>query len=401
MPPLVVRPERLRQFGAAEGVTFCLVTNPSLVERFRLEEAGGYAACQIVGWDAERSFEEVLERELPEPAHVLVISPARLFRSPAPERLGRRKLMAMACNSTPTSLAGIAHFLAVMERTDPARQQAFADRFFALAERSECLEITDAEYDTYATFNQFGAGLVWNQQAGFIEWGGQQIAPAGEISVLPVDILQFDSRLRLPLEGSIALTGQPVLHSGAPSFQRSDQERLFGSLATMAGHALIATVQEGTITALRATHPDAAPAAATLEAMFAVDSRYRLVWEIGCGLNLGMRPFPGNAAMNEVYGAAAGVLHFVMGLTPFTQYAILLPAIGSRLKSSDGSVLAGAADPMPPHHRQLTRRLVSACPCQVVAQALEGRQRDSLAVPGSFDPGSGCPPASGCHSLAE
>jgi hypothetical protein len=250
----------------------------------------------------------------------------------------------MACNSTPTSLAAIHHFLGVIERTDPERQQRFAERFFYRAERAGCLEIRDDRYHTRLVFSHLAADYEWNQQAGPLDWGDQQIAPSGEISVLPVFIQEFAADLRLALEGEISLCGHAILHAGTPSFLREDQARIHAQLETLRHHALIASVARGEVTSLRATHRSAAPAARMLEALFAVDSRYRIVWEIGFAINFWLELLPGNFAMNEVYGGTHGALHWGFGLTPFTQYHLDVICPGTRVYAG-GELLLGTPEP--------------------------------------------------------
>lgn len=140
--------------------------------------------------------------------------------------------MAMACNSTPTSFDVIRHFITVMERTSASEQAEFSDRFFELAESTDYLEYVDERHGTRATLDHLDESLVWNQQAGPLEWGEQQIVPSGEISVLPIEITDFDEHLRLPLDGEIAFRGYPILHNGTPSFTRGDQARIHGRLAS-------------------------------------------------------------------------------------------------------------------------------------------------------------------------
>jgi len=144
--------------------------------------------------------------------------------------------------------------------------------------------------------------------------------PAGEISVLPIDITEFEENLRLPLNGEIVLRGYPILHSGTPSFSRADQARIHGRLSVLQDHAVICRVESGLIVDIRPDSAGAAPAIDMLNAMFEVDSRYRMVWEMGHALNTSLELVPGNNAMNEVYGGTAGCLHWGLGLTPYTQF---------------------------------------------------------------------------------
>jgi hypothetical protein len=337
-----IDPGKLSQLGEAVGSTFCLVTNPQLVEEFTVVRDAPYDDFMTVTLSEGDRFEDLLEKVIPEPAHILVISPHQFFQSPDPELLGgRRKLMAMACNSTPTTIREIRHFLGVMERTSASDQSAFSDTFFELAEEATHLEYVDRRHGTRAVLEHLSDGLVWNQQAGPLDWGEQQIVPSGEISVLPIEITDFHEDLHLPLEGEIVLRGYPILHNGTPSFSRTDQARVHGELSAMREHAVKATVVRGRITALEALSPGAAPAVRMLEHMFAVDSRYRIVWEIGHALNTSLDMMPGNHAMNEVYGGTEGCLHIGLGLTPFTQYHLDMIVPDTRVLSSKGPALIG------------------------------------------------------------
>jgi hypothetical protein len=338
-----IDPSRLSQFGDPAGSTFCLITNPGMDELFDVSTDAGYDGYRTVTFGPEDDFDELLTRKVPESAHVLVISPDHFFQSPDDAVLGTgRKLMAMACNSTPTSLPVIRHFLGVMERTSAADQAEFSDGFFDKAEQADSLEYRDEANGTSATLDHLKEGLVWNQQAGPLDCGEQQIVPSGEISVLPIEITDFHEDLRLPLEGEIVLRGYPILHNGTPSFSRADQARVHESLWTMRTGGVRCTVEGGRITGTRAVHPAAQPAVDMLQHMFAVDSRYRIVWEIGHALNVSLDILPGNHAMNEVYGGVEGCLHWGLGLTPFTQYHLDIISPGtSVVGGSTGAVLIG------------------------------------------------------------
>ncbi|RSO41791.1 hypothetical protein DMH15_12725 [Streptomyces sp. WAC 06725] len=341
---ITIDPGRFSQFGEATGSSFCLVTNSELVDRFDIARTAPYREFLTITMDRGDDFTEILGKKIPEPAHVLVISPYRFFESPDPDLVGQRKIMGMACNSTPTGLDEIRHFLGVMERTSAADQAAFCDTFFELAEDSEHLVYVDPAHGTRATLDHLRDGLVWNQQAGPLDWGDQQIVPSGEVSVLPVEIREFDEALKLPLEGEITLRGYPILHSGTPSFSRADQARIHSRLWAMRDNAIKAVVEDGRITSLEALDAGAAPAVAMLEQMFAVDSRYRIVWEIGHALNVSHDILPGNHAMNEVYGGTEGCLHYGLGLTPYTQYHLDIIVPGTRVLTSNGVAVLGRLD---------------------------------------------------------
>jgi hypothetical protein len=298
---VLVNPAKLSQFGSAEDSVFCLVTNPEIADNISLVQDAPYKEYRTVLISAGDDFDTLLaDGTIPEGSHTLVVSPNRFFESPAPELLGpRRKLLGMACNSTPTSLEVIRHFVDVIQRTNAQEQDAFSERFFELAESTDHLVYVDERHGTRAELDHLADGLVWNQQAGSLEWGEQQIVPAGEISVLPTQIVEFDEQLYLPLEGEVAFRGFPILHSGTPSFSRRDQSRLQAVFAGLEQHAVVAKVANGRITDLRPYDSDGKAVAEMFEAFFTVDSRYALIWEIGHALNTSLDILPGNHAMNE------------------------------------------------------------------------------------------------------
>ncbi len=339
--PIIVDPSKLRQFGEAEDAVFCLVTNPEFKDDIVIHKSGGYRDYLTVALHRGERFEDILTR-IPEPAHIFGVSPAAFFESPSDEVLGpRRKVLAMACNSTPTDLPTIAHFLDVMERTSPEEQDSFSDTFFELLEETDQLVYVDSRRGTRATLQHLTESLVWNQQAGALGWGEQQIVPAGEISVLPIDITEFEEDLVLPLDGEIVIRGYPILHSGTPSFSRADQARIYRELSVLQEHAVVCQVENGTITDIRADTPGAVPAVHMLDAMFEVDSRYRKVWEMGHALNTSLELIPGNHAMNETYGGTQGCLHWGLGLTPYTQYHLDIVSPHTTVYTNAGTIVLG------------------------------------------------------------
>lgn len=338
---LTVDPDKLRQFGSPEGAVFCLVTNPEFKDDIVVHKSGKYRDYITVELHQGELFEELLPK-IPEPAHIFAVSPSAFFESPSGEVLGpRRKVLAMACNSTPATFDVIDYFLRVMERTSPTEQDSFSDTFFELLEEADHLVYVDKKRGTKAILQHLEETLVWNQQAGSLDWGEQQIVPAGEISVLPIDIREFEEDLRLPLDGEIVIRGYPILHSGAPSFSRTDQARIHQKLSALTEHAVVAKVESGIITDIRADTPGAAPAVDMLNAMFEVDSRYRIVWEMGHALNTSLDIVLGNHAMNEVYGGTQGCLHWGLGLTPYTQYHLDIISPDTTVYTNGGTIVLG------------------------------------------------------------
>jgi hypothetical protein len=228
-----------------------------------------------------------------------------------------------------------------MERTSAAEQEAFSERFFELAETTSHLVYVDDKHGTRASLDHLREDLVWNQQAGPLGWGDQQLVPSGEISVLPIGIMEFDEHLNLPLDGEVTFRGYPILHGGKMSFTREDQARIHRTLVPLQHYAVIAQVSKGRMTSVRPFEPEAAPLVRMLESMFEVDSRYELVWEIGHAMNTSLDILPGNHAMNETYGGTHGCLHFGLGITPYTQYHLDIIAPDTTVYTEAGEVVLG------------------------------------------------------------
>jgi hypothetical protein len=309
-------PESIKNFGNSTKAHFYLLTNPELINSFKIISGGKYESYQILPI-VEESLELAIQKTK-QLAHILVISPYKFINSVHPSSLGRRKLAVMATNSTPTSLKAIAHFMKIIEKSDPQEQRKFADRFFDNLEDADGLLIVDEKYGTQAKFIPDPEN-EWFEQLGILDWGQQQILPSGEISVLPLAHGQYDPSQRLNINGEITLQGFPILHSGA-SPNREEQARIYQALSVLEQQAIIATVENGCITKLEITHADAEPAKAMLQTLFDLDPNYRIIWELGFGINTKLELWSGNTAMNEVYGGDNGVLHFGLGLTSVTSF---------------------------------------------------------------------------------
>ncbi|MFP3675259.1 hypothetical protein SB724_20810, partial [Bacillus sp. SIMBA_031] len=63
---------------------------------------------------------------------------------------------------------------------------------------------------------------------------------------------------------------------------------------------LIAEVENGVITAVSSEQDTAA--LKIIESLFMVDSRYRIIWELGIGSHTGLENKRGNFAPNESFG---------------------------------------------------------------------------------------------------
>ncbi len=339
MKKIIVNPDKFKQFGDANDCFFYLIVSPSWCEIFEIVQENNYKKSELISFDSDIS---TLLNTISENSHILVISPENYFSSPDSKALGKRKLCVMASSSTPTSIDAIAHFLECSENNQPAFFESASDVLFDKLENSDCLRFIDSNFKTEAIFHHLNDEYSWHQQCGRLEWGEQQLFPAGEISTLPVNVYGSDITKNLELSGEITLLGYPVLHSGKPSFLASDQQSIFDKLLVLNEYPIIAEVEKGIISCLRSIHDKSKIAIDILESMFAIDSRYRTIIEVGFGLNHCVKFFPGNNAMNEVHAAdKGGTIHWGIGLTPYTQYHLDIITPGTAILDSKGEIIFG------------------------------------------------------------
>jgi len=358
---LTVRPAALRQFGTTDRA-FYLVTDADLVPRFSIADDGRASAAivpAVGGADVSR-----IVRELPDESDVLIAAPGCFVDGSGLDDIGGRRVAVMPCGSTPVRPDQLRYFLGVLERTDPLAQEKRATEFFDAVGGGGTVRLLDDARDATCVFDALDDSYVWNQQAGELSPGEQQIAPAGELSVLPMEITEFDPARRLRLTGTLALRGEPIVHAGYPDAPDRQQAELYARLTVLRRQAVLAELEEGVIVHLRPAQAGSAvneAAAALLTEVLDAEPRYRTVWELGVGINTAMKPVPANCGLNEVYGADRGVVHLGVGLTPFTAFALTFLCPDTRL-TVDGETVIGGSTPAATS-RRLTYNREASCGC--------------------------------------
>ncbi|MFD0385920.1 hypothetical protein ACFQ2B_36675 [Streptomyces stramineus] len=230
MPPLEITASDFGQFGDPSG-TFCLITDEAYHRTIHCRP-GAYDRVLHLTLPPAVSLGALLAQHVPPGAHVLVACPGRFLASPGPEELGDRRLVVLPAGSTPLTAGHVRYFLKTAARTGIARQEALAEEFFDRAADTERLLITDDETGTEAEFDLAAPDCVWNQQAGVLGDGEQQIFPPGKLSVTAAEITAFSADARLGgLTGTLTLRGWPVVHRGADPKDAPGQQRLFEALA--------------------------------------------------------------------------------------------------------------------------------------------------------------------------
>ncbi len=358
MSRVTVRPAAFRAF-AERAQTFCMVTDADRAADFELTGAG-YDTSFVVPVPPGEDLGAVLAAEVPESADVLVVCRESFLTSPDASAIGEgRRLMVMPCASTPVTFEQVRYFLDVVARTDPAAQAIRADRFFDRLAAADEVWLTDPDQVPTCSFEPFAAEYEWNQQAGPLAPGEQQIAPAGELSVLPMEITDFDPARGLALNGSLTLHGQPIVHAGYDPALSLPQAGLYERLIPLIRHPVVIDLKDGVITGCRPGSPAAAAAdlAAVLEDLLTEEPAYRTVWELGFGINTEMRTVPGNCGLNEPYGGADGVIHLGLGLTPYTRFALTFLSPALQIVDQSGANLLSTRE------RRVNRVRSASCGC--------------------------------------
>ncbi|MBB4891184.1 hypothetical protein FHS39_000184 [Streptomyces olivoverticillatus] len=361
MSPLEITASDFGQFGEPSG-TFCLVTDESGGKAIHCLPGRGYDRVLHLTLPDGQSLGELLDARVPADAHVLVACPGRFVTSPGPRELGGRKLSVLPAGSTPLTPGHVAYLLQTAARTDVARQEALAEEFFGHAEAYDRLLITDDEAGCEAEFDHTAGECVWNQQAGVLSPGEQQVFPSGKLSVTAAEITVFSPEARLSgLTGTLALRGWPIVHRGADPADEPGQQRLFEALAPLVSHPVWLTVTGGVIEDVTAPDAAARPAAEALDALLGTEPLYRTIWELGFGINTTTEIIPANCGPNEVHGASHGVVNLGLGVTPTTRFALAFLCPRSSLLTPDGTPVLGARRAV---RRGRMRRVSSAsCGC--------------------------------------
>ncbi len=150
-----------------------------------------------------------------------------------------------------------------------------------------------------------------------------------------------------------------IVHAGYDAGLLGEQEQCYARLAGLYQGTVVLGVAAGLIVSCRPGDDSgvAAQAAAALEDLLAADPNYRIIWEVGFGINTELALLPGNCGLNEVFGGRQGVLHLGLGLTPATRFALTFLCPGSVVTTDTGRRLVGRTG------RRIARIRSASCGC--------------------------------------
>lgn len=362
--PLELEVSTFGQFGKPTD-TFCLITSEDIDIALSGGEKSGYTRTMRLTLPPDKRLGELLTERVPRDAHVVSACPGRFLESLEPDELGDRQLAVLPAGSTPLTAEHVRYYLRAAARSDTAAQEALAEEFFDKVSASDRLLITDENTGTEAEFHHSDDTVgecVWNQQAGVLEPGEQQLLPPGKLSVTAADISTFRPEARLlGLTGELTLHGWPIVHRHADPADADEQAALFERLAALVSHPATLRVRAGVIEEALPKDDGARAAAEALNHLFEEDARYRTIWELGFGINTATEIIPANCGPNEVWGSTHGVVNLGIGVTPTTRFALAFLCPRSSLLASDGTAILGARKAV--RRGRLRRQSSASCGC--------------------------------------
>lgn len=220
------------------------------------------------------------------------------------------------CCRTPVSEDILALYFEQLNVCNVVEQQNRADAVFTVLEENDSLDFFDNKLRARLTLS-LNDDILWTEAYGCAQYGKVMSFPHGEIAA---SHCQFNY-VRVPslpgLNGTLALSGVPILHRILSRRYLPDeaQQKMFESLSVLEESPVTAVINGGVIEELKAVSNNSNhPAIKTLEALFELDERLRVITEIGFGIDPTARLHRGlNTALNEPYGGDGVCVHFGLG----------------------------------------------------------------------------------------
>lgn len=355
---IVVRPEAYRQYVAGRN-RFVLVVEKALADFFRLEHGTRHEHHATVLAEPGRTLADVLRSDVPENSDVLVVAAAdSLLTAPTVEIGPGRTVAAVRTGTGPLALDQTRSLLEALERTDPGEVQRHADALAEALAAAGGLRIEDPLTGSLAEAGF--ARPTWSRSdVGAFKPGAVQLAPTGRLR-LATDVTGTT------LSGQIAVKGWPVVHSRTGDDAR--RHELYEGLTGLSHHPLVLTVDDGTVTDLKAAASGSAAAATALESLFAEDPGHCAVSGVGFGLSPATQPLPFHTEANaSATGRAKASVHVVLGALPRTPYQLTLACATSTVTAAGGTgALAGSGTETGEGgrpRRRMNRVTASSCGC--------------------------------------
>lgn len=252
------------------------------------------------------------------------------------DELESARIAALTSYSRPFSPETLAETLRIVRNTDYVDQLRVENEFLRFFDEADHIAFVDSESDRHAVF-EHRATEHWFSLHGPLGYGQQAVLPSGELSALVDESGAFSSG-RFPLDGSVVLAGQPIIHRGADDVSVDETQATFRRLSTMSTEPAVVEITEGAISAVEPLHPGRTAFSDALSGLIAAEPRYAKVHEIGFGTNPECADL---AASNFFPNERFPGLHLGIGLGGYTPFHIDLVTTRPRIHAvrADGSAV--------------------------------------------------------------
>jgi hypothetical protein len=347
---IIIEPHRITQFQPLIYPNFCFITSPEYNELFDIYNNPNYYNynAKLVIQPHEDLSHFIATNTLDNCDILLLIPNAFALGYKNPHAclpkgsLSKRRMVALRCLSTPASKEDISLIVKALYDIPIDRQMKLVDRLYELGESAEYLEIQDSKEHSYARFDHLSDDYTWHSLYGTPSPGQFVLAPSGETNVIVTKMENSrENQVSLDINGTIILHGVPIVHHGMELNCERKQAQIFNDLNALRFAPVKATVKKGEIIDVNPLDPAANAASNRLKKLFQEDERYRLILELGFGLNENLSISKGNLGTNEFYGGQGGCIHYGLGRVPHTKFHIDIVCPNARLVTSEGERIFG------------------------------------------------------------
>lgn len=321
MDAICINPDKLVYFQERECRDFYLIIPKEASQYFNLLPSKKYRTSNIIHSENFVDIDDILLNKIEKNSDVFLI-PMQIFSRPFPKNTSisnTMRVIVLACSNSYHSICEINHFISMCYQANPQKQIEFSNQYFATLERANSSELLIENNITNHTATLLiDDHITFNEIYGFVNKGKQQLVPNGEIALFSTKSPQEDKtgqHSKLKLNGTIVLNGRPLVQQQAPSPYVIPEliNQIYQELQDIELYPIELQIKDGVISELRPLNNHSSRGLNMLQSLFQVDSRLRILTEIGCAFNTALIPYPGNSAMNETYSTERGSVHFGIG----------------------------------------------------------------------------------------
>lgn len=324
-----VAPGTYRQYTARHH-QFCLVTDDTLTTTVQLAEPDNtYSRTTRINAPAGTTLADLLTSRLPDNTDVLILTTRTELTTAPTELISDRTIAVLHLPDNNTTTA--AELLQALQDSDP--QHDSARRLRSALETGQALSVTDQLTGVAAALTPGPGATRITADLGPFQPGTLHHAPNGWITL--------STHGTLPLNGQIAVKGRPTVHhSNNSTATAAERQRAYEGLLPLTRYPLVLTIENGTVTDIKAVDGGSDNASHTLQTLFDQNPHHRRITAIGFGLNPAVPALRANTTTHHARATTKGpTAHLTLGGLDGT-LQLHLPLDSSRIETTDGHTLA-------------------------------------------------------------